>query len=51
MTNNIGATILGILAPILLAGWCLIAYGIGRLLYRPARRIFHARRENLAMLR
>lgn len=38
------------LAPMLLAGWCIIAYGIGRLLFRPARRIFAARRENLALI-
>ena len=38
------------LAPVLMAGWCLIAYGIGRLLFVPARRIFTSRRENLVML-
>ena len=38
------------LAPVLMAAWCVVAYGIGRLLFRPARRIFAARRENLAML-
>ncbi|CAN5740228.1 hypothetical protein BH24ACI5_BH24ACI5_15840 [soil metagenome] len=36
------------LAPVLMAAWCVVAYGIGRLLFRPARRIFAARRENLA---
>jgi len=39
------------LAPALVAGWCLIAYLVGRLLFIPARRIFAARRENLAMMR
>ena len=38
------------LAPVLLAGWCVIAYVIARLLFVPARRIFVSRRENLAML-
>ncbi|HJR58227.1 MAG TPA: hypothetical protein VJ813_02470 [Vicinamibacterales bacterium] len=38
------------LAPVLLAIWCAIAYGVGRLLFIPARRFFAARRENLAML-
>ena len=38
------------LAPALMAVWCLVAYGIGRLLFRPARNIFAARRENLVML-
>lgn len=38
------------LAPLLLGVWCVVAYGIGRLLFVPARRIFAARRENLAML-
>lgn len=35
---------------VLLLAWCGIAYGIGRLLFVPARRIFAQRRENLAML-
>ena len=39
-----------VLAPILMAVWCLVAYGIGRLLFVPARRIFASRRENLVML-
>ena len=39
------------LAPTLVAGWCLIAYLLGRLLFIPARQIFAARRENLAMMR
>jgi hypothetical protein len=38
------------LAPVLLALWCATAYVIGRLLFVPARRLFAARRENLAML-
>lgn len=40
-----------VLAPVLMAVWCAIAYGIGRILYRPARRIFNARRETLVLLR
>lgn len=39
-----------VLAPILMGVWCVMAYGIGRLLFRPARRIFNARRESLVML-
>jgi hypothetical protein len=39
-----------VLAPVLMALWCLIAYGIGRLLFGRARRVFQSRRENLAML-
>jgi hypothetical protein len=35
---------------LLLLGWCLISYVIGRLLFIPARRLFAARRENLAMI-
>ena len=38
------------LAPVLLAGWCVLAYAIGRLLFIPARRIYASRRENLATL-
>jgi hypothetical protein len=38
------------LVPVLLLAWCALAYGIGRLLFLPARRIFAQRRENLAML-
>ena len=38
------------LAPVLVGIWCALAYGIGRLLFVPARRVFAARRENLAML-
>jgi hypothetical protein len=38
------------LVPVLLLAWCAIAYGIGRLLFVPARRIFARRRENLAMM-
>ena len=37
-------------APLLLAAWCIVSYGIGQLLFIPARRIFAKRRENLAML-
>jgi hypothetical protein len=36
--------------PVLLLAWCAIAYVISRLLFIPARRIFAARRENLALL-
>jgi hypothetical protein len=39
------------LAPVLLAGWCLAAGVIAKLLFIPARRIFATRRENLAMIR
>ncbi len=39
-----------VLAPMFAATWCLVAYAIARLLFVPARRIFHKRRENLAML-
>jgi hypothetical protein len=38
------------LAPLLMLAWCGISYGIGWLLFIPARRIFARRRENLAML-
>lgn len=38
------------LVAVLLLVWCAIAYGIGRLLFVPARQIFARRRENLAML-
>lgn len=39
-----------LLAPVLVAAWCIIAYGVGRLLFRFGYRIFAARRENLALL-
>ena len=39
-----------ILAPVFVAAWCLIAIAITRLLFTPAVRIFHSRRENLALL-
>jgi hypothetical protein len=39
-----------ILAPVLVGAWCLIAVVVSRLLFIPAIRIFHSRRENLAML-
>jgi hypothetical protein len=38
------------LAPVFLLAWCAVAYGISRLMFVPARRIFEQRRENLAML-
>lgn len=38
------------LVPVLLLVWCGIAYGTGRLLFVPARKIFAKRRENLSML-
>jgi hypothetical protein len=38
------------LAPALVGAWCIVAYGISALLFTLARRIFHSRRENLAML-
>lgn len=39
------------LAPLLVAGWCLAAYIVGRLLFTVARRVFATRRENLAMVK
>jgi hypothetical protein len=38
------------LTPLFLAAWCIAAYGIGRVLFVAARRIFTNRRENLALL-
>jgi hypothetical protein len=38
------------LAPVMMAAWCAIAYVIGRVLVKPARRVFKARRESLVML-
>jgi hypothetical protein len=38
-------------APLLVAGWCLVAYIAGRLLFVAARRVLATRRENLAMVR
>ena len=38
------------LVPVFVGLWCVVAYGIGRLLFVQARRIFISRRENLAML-
>ena len=38
------------LVPILLLGWCAIAFFISRVLFAVARRIFASRRENLALL-
>ena len=38
------------LVPLLIGGWLLVAWAISRLLFIPARRVFAARRENLAML-
>ena len=38
------------LAPLLLLGWCVVAFGLSRLLFVIAARIFATRRENLAML-
>jgi hypothetical protein len=38
------------LAPVLLLAWCAIAFFVSRLLFALARRIFAARRENLALL-
>jgi len=37
-------------APLFIAAWCVVAYGIGRLMFVAARRIFQTRRENLALL-
>lgn len=39
------------LTPVFLAVWCGMAYGISRLLFMPALRIYGTRRQNLAMLR
>ena len=38
-------------APLMVGGWCVLAYVAGRLLFIPARRVFATRRENLAMVR
>jgi hypothetical protein len=38
------------LVPVFVSLWCLVAYGISRVAFVAARRIFDARRENLAML-
>ena len=38
------------LTPVLLALWCVVAFGVNRVLFVVARRIFAARRENLALL-
>jgi hypothetical protein len=38
------------MALLLVAAWCVIAYVIGRLLFIAARRVYAARRENLAMV-
>lgn len=38
------------LAPVLVAAWCGVAYGLSRFLFVVARRIFLSRRENLATL-
>ena len=39
-----------LLAPVFVGAWCLVALLISRLLFTPAVRVFHSRRENLAML-
>ena len=38
------------LAPLFAAAWCVVAYGISRLMFVAARRVFQSRRENLALL-
>jgi len=38
------------LIPLLLASWCVVAFIISRFLFVVARRVFAARRENLALL-
>jgi hypothetical protein len=38
------------LAPVFLLAWCVLAFGIGLVLFIPARKIFVQRRENFAML-
>jgi hypothetical protein len=39
-----------VLAPLLVIGWCAVAYIIHRMLSTTARRILRSRRENLALL-
>jgi hypothetical protein len=39
-----------LLAPVFVGAWCLVALLISRVLFTPAIRVFHSRRENLAML-
>jgi hypothetical protein len=38
------------LAPVFLLIWCVVAYGISRLLFSLARKVFQQRRENLALI-
>ena len=38
------------LVPVFLLAWCVVAYGIGRILFVPARKLFAKRRENLALI-
>ena len=38
------------LAPLLVGLWCAVAFAVARLLFIPAVRVFHNRRENLSML-
>jgi hypothetical protein len=38
------------LVPVFLLAWCVVAYGIGRVLFVPARKLFAKRRENLALI-
>jgi hypothetical protein len=38
------------LAPVFLSVWCVVSFGIGYVLFIPARKIFAQRRENFTML-
>jgi hypothetical protein len=38
------------MTPVFAIAWCVVAYAIGRILFIPARRLFAARRENLALI-
>ena len=38
------------LVPVLLLGWCAVAYGVNLVLFGVARKIFARRRENLASM-
>lgn len=38
------------LAPLFVGVWCAVAFLVARLLFGPAVRVFHSRRENLALL-
>ena len=48
----LGARLIGqsALTPVFLFVWCAIAWGLSRILFIPAERIFAGRKENLAMI-